>query len=174
MKEIVVSPRLLIRLKDDGKLDEVVTRDELNECDFHLEHLDEEQWWMRWYSTKSRPLPRELIINLGSSGAIQSFDPVPNYEDEKWTSPEFRTPPENISKEVDHFIRYFGMKRLLEEMISLNIKAKQDENTNWPDRDTECLDKLTDDLTTTLKNYENRYPGEPDYEEGSPHIEVEK
>jgi hypothetical protein len=169
--EIVISPRLLIRLHRDqkpneGPLDEVVTLDENGECDFHLEQMDDFQWWMRWYSTKARPLPRELIVRLGPSGAYQEFDPPRMHEDEKHMLPEYRTPPENITQEVDHFIRYFGMKRLLEEMIASTKAASRDEKTNWPDRDSSYLDKLVEDLATTLKNYEGRYPGEPDYYEG--------
>lgn len=172
--EIVISPRLLIRLhKKDNTLDEVVTHDENGECDFHLEQMDDFQWWMRWYSTKARPLPRDLIVNLGPSGAIQSFDPPRTFEDEQWTPPEYKTPPENIKQEVDHFIRYFGMKRLLEEMIASTQAASRDEKTNWPDRDSSYLDKLVEDLNMTLKNYEGRYPGEPDYEEGEPELPQE-
>jgi hypothetical protein len=160
--EVVISPRLMTRLHTDGTIDEVITRDEAGECNFHMEQMDDFQWWMRFYSTKASPLPRELIVNIGPSGAIQSFDPTRNYEDEVYTPPEYRTLPENITHEVDHFIRYFGMQRLLHEMIAQTERTKRDEKTNWPDRDTNYLDKLVEDLTATLKNYEDRYPGEPD------------
>jgi hypothetical protein len=172
--EIIISPRLLIRLHragaetQAGLLDEVVTHDENGECDFHLEQMDDFQWWMRWYSTKARPLARELIVNIGPGGAIQSFDPPRDFSDEKYTHEEYKTPPASISQEIDHFVRYFGMKRTLEEIIANIAKAKQDEKTNWPNRDTSYLDKLVEDLTLTLKNYEGRYPGEPDYEAGEP------
>lgn len=160
--EIIISPRLMTRLNSDGTIDEVITRDEAGECNFHMEQMDDFAWWMRFYSTKASPLPRELVINLGPSGAMQSFDPARNYEDEVYTPLEYRTPPENITHEVDHFIRYFGMQRLLHEMIAQTERTKRDEKTNWPDRDTSYLDKLVEDLKLTVKNYEAGYPGEPD------------
>lgn len=164
--EIVVNPRLLIRLHQDGTLDEVVTRDESGECNFHLEQMDDFQWWMRWYGTKANPLPRELIVNIGPAGALQSFEPPNTFEDEKYTSPEYRTPPENISHEVDRFIRYFGVERLLKEIIDQTGRVKRDDQSNWPERDTTYLDKLAEDLTTAMKNYSTNYPGEPDYQKG--------
>jgi len=171
--EIVISPRLLIRLHSkqkpgEGSLDEVVTHDENGECDFHLEQMDDFQWWMRWYSTKARPLPRELIVRLGPSGAYQEFDPPMNHADEKYCHEEDKTPPEKIPQQVDHFIRYFGMKRLLQEMIASTQAVSRDEKTNWPSRDSSYLDKLAEDLNTALNNYEGRHPGEPDYYEGEP------
>lgn len=60
--------------------------------------------------------------------------------------------------EVDHFIRQFGMKRLLEEMIA-NTTAARDEK---PDQG--YLDTLVKDLTTALKNYEGRYARDTDEE----------
>jgi hypothetical protein len=170
--DIVISQRLTLRPREDGLTDEVVAFDENGECEFHLEQLDDRkgqnQFWMRWYSTKARPLPRELILNIGPNGAIQSFDPPQNHTDEQFVAEEFKTPPEKIGQEVDHFIRYFGMKRLLEEMIASTVKSKQDEKTNWPDRDIGYLDGLINHLTTALKEYEDRYPGDPDFSEGEP------
>lgn len=172
--EIVVNPRLLIRLHSDGTLDEVVTRDESGDCNFHMEQMDTCQWWMRWYSTKANPLPRELIVNIGPTGAVQSFDPPHAHEDEQYAPPEYRTPPENITHEVEHFIRYFGVERLLKEMIEQAGRVKRDENSNWPKRDTSYLDKLAEDLTTAMKNYSTNYPGEPDYEDGEPKKALEE
>lgn len=110
---------------------------------------------------------------LRTKYGYQEFDPPRDHSDEKYTQEEYRTPPESIPQQVDHFIRYFGMKRLLEEMIASTKAASRDEKTNWPTRDSSYLDKLADDLNTTLKNYEGRYPGEPDYYEGEPKEEGE-
>lgn len=60
------------------------------------------------------------------------------------------------------------MKKTLQAMIDNIAAAKRDEEMNWPNRDVSYLDKLMEDLNTTLKNYEARYKGEPDYEDGEP------
>lgn len=166
--EINISPRLAIRLNNDKTVDEIITRDETGECLFHMEQMskDPNTYWMRFYSTPAVPLPRELIVNFGPGGAVFNFDPPSDYEDEEFIHEEFRTPPESIPQQIDHFMRYFGMKLTLEAMIKNVSNAKRDEQMNWPDRDTSYLDKLVEDLTTTLKNYEARYQGKPDYEEG--------
>jgi len=63
----------------------------------------------------------------------------------------------HIAHEVDCIIRRFGMQRLLREMIAQTEQVKQDEQENWPERDTSYLDKLVEDLKLTVTNYEARY-----------------
>lgn len=154
--EIKINDRLLIRLhRDSDKLDEVVGYDEFGNCEFHLEQMDDFQWWMRWYSTQGRSLPQELIVNLGPSGAEYDLERPNTLRDEKHLPEEYKTKPEDISKEVDYFIRYYGMKRLLEEMIKSTKVIRFEKHLKQPEG--EYMDKLVTDLQVALKNYEERY-----------------
>lgn len=138
--EINVSPRLKIRFhKKDNTLDEVITYDENGECDFHMEQMDDFHWWMQWHSTAARPLPREVVVNLGPSGGIVNFEAPNTIKDEKYTPEEYKTKPGTMKQRVDEFIRYFGMGALLEEMIAQTKRARDDEKANWPNRDVSYL-----------------------------------
>lgn len=160
--EIKINERLLLRLlrkQEEGKgpLDEVVCYDEYGNCEFHLEKMSDVSWWMRFYSTKGRPIPRELVVWLGPSGANLEFEEPYTHEDEKKNLGDGDERNQEIADEVGEFIRYYGMKRLLEEMISSTDKQKKEETDNWPNRDTSYLGKLSEDLGVALKNYVDRY-----------------
>lgn len=147
--EIKISNRLLMRLRKDGTLDEIVANDEFEDCEFHLEDLGEGSWWMRFYSTKGRPLDKELIVSIRPGGISYDYDEPFTHKDESFTPEESRTTPEAIEKEVNHFICYFGMQKLLECMV------KYTESMGVKNED--YIKKLTSDLKNTLTNYESRY-----------------
>lgn len=156
--EIKINERLLLRLlknpkEKEGPLDEVVCYDEYGNCEFHLEKMDDMQWWMRFYSTKGRQIPREVVVRIGPSGAYLEFEEPYTHQDDGLDP----TPPEEITKEVGFFLRYYGMKMLLKEMISFTEKSEGEERLNWPDREVTYLQILREDLTLALQNYEGRY-----------------
>lgn len=53
-----------IRLDDDGEIDEIVTYDNTGQCNFHLERMTDDNFWMRWYSTPEKPLGKELVVHF--------------------------------------------------------------------------------------------------------------
>lgn len=63
-REEKIGERLLIRYHDDGTLDEIVALDANGACEFHMEQLDDNLFWMRFSSTKERPLPQELVVTM--------------------------------------------------------------------------------------------------------------
>lgn len=139
------NPRVKIDFDAYDQLDEIFVSDENGVCTFHLEQMSKSQYWMRFYSTKASPLDKELI--LYASNITAEFDEPSTNEDEP---PEFQTPRAEITQEVEHFIKYFGMKALLQEMLSYVDKTKENNDTS----------QLKENLTKTLKDYEDRYSEE--------------
>lgn len=160
--EIKFGKSLLIRLHDDKTLDEIVAFDHHGNCFFHMEQMDDNLFWMRFTSTKGLPLDEDLVVWMNTTGpkfeVLYEAEPSYKYKDEHY----YKTPEADIAEEVNHFIHYFGMKRLLEEMIQNVTNARKFEKEKFPERDNEYLQKLAIDLQTTLTNYQNRYNNEED------------
>ena len=159
--EIKINDRLLIRLchpflSPEGGLDEIITTDKFGDCEFHLERMDQFSWWMRFYSTRGRVLPREVVVWLGPEGGSYELEQPDSHEDEKHQPEECHTPEETIALQIDYFIRYFGVEGMLKRMITNIRSIDEEENHLVPSKTASHLTKLAVDLEAVLQNYQRR------------------
>lgn len=155
---------LTLRFLKDGTLDEVITHDADGECEFHMEKMDADYFWMRFYSTKNRPLEKDLIVWMkayaeGGAKLTATYDVDDQPTQDEIQRPEHREPLDKLTKEIKALVRNWGMKRILEQLLAHIREAKEAEK-KLENRDVGYLAQLESDLQLAYNNYEARYAKE--------------